>query len=173
VGSVLVPWLKAVGAIVIAHAGTAAKAERAREAGADEALSCPIDRLAQEVRALTSGRGVDVVLDGVGAASWDASIQSVARRGMIVTYGNASGPVPPFSALDLLRAGSVFVTRPSLFDYGVTREEMQASATRLFDLIADGTLAPRIGGRFPLKQAADAHRALEGRTTSGSTILLP
>ena len=117
VGSILVQWLKAIGATVIAHAGDSRKAAMAKELGADHALCCPMDALAAEVRALTDGQGVPVVLDGVGAASWKASLGSVARRGLIVTYGNASGPVPPFTALDLLSAGSIFVTRPTLADY--------------------------------------------------------
>jgi NADPH2:quinone reductase len=97
----------------------------------------------------------------------------VARRGLIVTYGNASGPVPPFTALDLLSAGSIFVTRPTLADYAGTAEEMRASAARVFELIANGTLPITIGGRFPLREAADAHRAIEARATTGSTVLLP
>jgi len=173
VGSVLVPWLKAVGASVIAHAGSRPKADVAAAAGADHASCCPMDELASEVRALTGGKGADVVLDGVGAASWPASLGAVARRGLIVTYGNASGPVPPFTALDLLKAGSIFVTRPSLFDYVVTAEEMQASAARLFEMVTNGTVKAQIGARFPLIEAAEAHRALEARRTTGSTVLLP
>jgi NADPH2:quinone reductase len=173
VGSILVPWLKSLGAVVIAHAGTSKKAEIAKTLGADHALSCPMDALAGEVRALTGGKGVPVVLDGVGAASWAASIGSVARRGLLVTYGNASGPVPPFTALDLLKAGSIFVTRPTLFDYIPTAEEMRASAARLFEMIAGGTIEVTIGARFPLTEAADAHRAIEARATTGSTVLIP
>nr|WP_295374145.1 quinone oxidoreductase [uncultured Sphingosinicella sp.] len=173
VGSILVPWLKAIGAIVIAHAGTGKKAELAGELGADHALSCPMDELAGQVRTLTDGKGVSVVLDGVGAASWDASLGSVARKGLIVTYGNASGPVPAFTALDLLRAGSIFVTRPTLFDYIDTAEAMRASAARLFDMIGSGAIQVRIGAQHALLEAADAHRALEARQTTGSTILIP
>jgi NADPH2:quinone reductase len=173
VGSILVPWLKASGATVIAHAGSAEKARIAERLGADRALSCPMDRLADEVRSLTGGAGVPVVLDGVGAASWAASLGAVARRGLIVSYGNASGPVPPFSALDLLRAGSVFVTRPTLADYAATTEEMRASAARLFEMIESGVVQVQIGARFPLRDAAEAHRALESRATTGSVVLLP
>ncbi len=173
VGSILVPWLKSLGAIVIAHSGSRPKADQARALGADHSLCCPMEELAAEVRALTGGRGVPVVLDGVGAASWTASLGSVARRGLIVTYGNASGPVPPFTALDLLRAGSIFVTRPTLFDYTPTSEEMRASAARLFEMIAGGTIEVTIGARFPLAAAAEAHRALESRATTGSTVLIP
>ena len=173
VGSILVPWLKHIGARVIAHAGSAAKAAQASELGADEALSCSYDVLAAEVRRLTGGKGVEVVLDGVGAASWAASLGAVARRGTIVTYGNASGPGPAFSPLELARAGSVFVTRPTLFDYVVTPEELARSAARLFELIAAGVIQARIGQSFPLLEAAEAHRALEARRTTGSTILIP
>lgn len=173
VGSILVPWLKAIGATVIAHAGNEAKAALARALGADHALCCPMDALAAEVRRLTGGAGVPVVLDGVGAASWQASLAALAPRGLMVTYGNASGPVPPFSALDLLRAGSVFVTRPTLGDYAATTEEMRASAARLFEMVGTGTVPVRIGARFPLREAAAAHRALEGRETTGSVLLIP
>jgi NADPH2:quinone reductase len=173
VGSILVPWLKALGAIVIAHAGDSKKAAAATALGADRALCCPMEELAAQVRSLTQGRGVPVVLDGVGAASWSASLGSVARRGLVVTYGNASGPVPPFTAIDLLRAGSIFVTRPTLFDYASTPEEIQASAARLFEMIAKGAVSVPIGARYPLLQAPDAHRALEARATTGSTVLLP
>ncbi|HEX2762751.1 MAG TPA: quinone oxidoreductase [Allosphingosinicella sp.] len=173
VGSILVPWLKHVGATVIAHAGDSRKAEQASALGADHALWAPFDGLAAEVRALTGGKGVPVVLDGVGAASWKASLGAVARRGLIVSYGNASGPVPPFTALDLLTAGSIFVTRPTLGDYVPDAEEMRRSAARLFELVEKGVVPVRIGARFPLLKAAEAHRAIEARQTTGSTVLIP
>jgi NADPH2:quinone reductase len=116
---------------------------------------------------------VPIVLDGVGAASWAASLGSVARRGLIVTYGNASGPVPPFTALDLLSAGSIFVTRPTLGDYCRTSDEIRAAAARLFELIEKGVVKVRIGARYPLRDAAEAHRAIESRATTGSTVLIP
>ena len=173
VGSILVQWLKAIGATVIAHAGNEAKAATARDLGADHALSCPMNALADAVRAISGGKGVPVVLDGVGAASWDASLKSLARRGLMVSYGNASGPVPPFSPLDLARGGSLFVTRPTLGDYCATPQEMRASAARLFELMLSGDISVRTGARFPLKEAAAAHRALEARETTGSTVLVP
>ena len=173
VGSILVPWLKAIGATVIAHAGNARKAAIAAELGADHSLSCAMADLAGEVRALTGGKGVPVVFDGVGAASWKASLGAVARRGLVVSYGNASGPVPSFNALDLLRAGSVFVTRPTLGDYAANAEEMRSSAARLFEMIESGAVPVRIGARFELGDAADAHRAIESRATTGSTLLIP
>lgn len=173
VGSLLLPWLKAAGATVIAHAGTKAKADTAAANGADHSLSCPMDELAAQVRGLTGDHGVEVVLDGVGAASWQASLGAIARRGLLVSYGNASGPVPPFSALDLLRAGSIFVTRPSIYDYAAAEAEMRSSAVRLFEMIGNGTVRVRIGARYPLRDAAEAHRALEARKTSGSVVLIP
>jgi NADPH2:quinone reductase len=173
VGSILVQWLKAIGATVIAHAGDERKAGIARELGADHAFSCPMDELAAKVRELTNGDGVPVVLDGVGAASWNASVASTARRGLLVSYGNASGPLPPINALELMRAGSIFVTRPTLGDYCATPGEMRASAARLFAMMQNGGVTIRIGQRFPLAEAADAHRALEARATTGSTVLMP
>jgi len=173
VGSILVPWLKAIGATVIAHAGSPDKAAKAKALGADHALSCPMESLAAEVRGLTGGAGVRVSLDGVGAASWQASLASVAGRGLIVTFGNASGPVPAFKATDLLAAGSIFVTRPTLFDYTATVEEMRESASRLFTMIESGTVQVQIGARYALSDAAEAHRALEARETTGSVLLIP
>lgn len=173
VGSILVQWLGAMRVTVIAHAGSAEKAERARTLGADEALSCPFDELSDKVRELTNGRGVDAVFDGVGAASWAATLASTAKLGMIVSYGNASGPVPPIAPLELARAGSLFLTRPSLFNYTDSPDLQRASAGRLFAMIESGKVKIEIGQRFPLDQAAEAHRALEGRRTSGSTILVP
>lgn len=171
VGSILVQWLSASGVRVIAHAGSPEKAARAKADGADLALSLPFDQLAAAVREATDGRGVDVAFDGVGAASWSASLASVARRGLLVTYGNASGPVPPFSPLELSKAGSIFVTRPTLFDYATTREERLDLAGLLFDRILAGDVRIAIDQRFALTDAAEAHRALEARRTTGSTIL--
>jgi len=173
VGSILVPWLKAIGAQVIAHAGSAEKAAIASGLGADHALSCAFEALAEKVSEITGGAGVRAALDGVGAASWAASLASLGRRGMMVTYGNASGPVPPFSPLELARGGSLFLTRPTLGDYVAKREELEASAARLFEMIRSGAVPVRIGARFPLAEAADAHRALEARATTGSTLLIP
>lgn len=173
VGSIAVQWLKAVGATVIAHAGTPEKAALATTLGADHALSCPMDALAGQVRALTGGEGADAVLDGVGQASWAASLAATARRGVIASYGNASGPVAPVAPIDLLRAGSLFLTRPTLFDYIRTPVEHEAGTTRLFALLGSGAVRVTIGQRFALANAGDAHRALESRATTGSTVLLP
>jgi NADPH:quinone reductase len=173
VGTLLVPWLKTLGAIVIAHAGSPEKAAKAKAAGADHALSCGFDMLADAVKDHTSGAGVDVVLDGVGKDSWNASLASLRPRGLMVSYGNASGPVPPIAPLDLSRGGSLFLTRPTLFHYIATPQERSAAATRLFDLIASGKLTVEIGQTFPLDQAAEAHRAIASRKTTGSTVLIP
>jgi NADPH:quinone reductase len=173
VGSILVPWLKAVGARVIAHAGSPEKAALAKGLGADHALSCPFAALAESVREISEGVGVHTVFDGVGAASWAASLASLGKRGLMVSYGNASGPVPPFGVLELARHGSLFLTRPTLGDYVATPDALQASAARLFEMIAKGAVKIRIGARFPLLEAADAHRAIEARATTGSTLLVP
>jgi NADPH2:quinone reductase len=173
VGSILVPWLKEIGARVIAYAGNEAKAQLALQLGADHSLCGPVEGVTDEVLRLTDRQGVEVVFDGVGAAAWQTSLRSVARRGLIVTYGNASGPVPPFTALDLLRAGSVFVTRPTLGDYVPTVDAIRASADRLFEMLKRKVVRVHIGARFLLAEAADAHRAIESRATTGSTVLIP
>lgn len=170
VGSVLVPWLRDMGVIVIAHSGTA---EKAAAVTADHSLHGPFATLADDVRALTSGRGVDIVYDGVGKESWSASLASLKRRGMMVSYGNASGPVPPITLLELSRAGSLFVTRPTVFDYVAMREELNHVTGRLFDRMQRGVVRPMIGQRFALADAAEAHRQLEARQTVGSTVLAP
>jgi NADPH:quinone reductase len=168
-----VPWLKAIGARVVAHAGSAGKAALAQGLGADHALSCGYQELAGEVRALTGGAGVATVFDGVGAASWDASLASLARRGLMVSFGNASGPVPPVSPLALARGGSLFLTRPTLHDYVAEAGDLQRSAARLFAMVGSGAVPVGIGARFPLEEAAEAHRALEARRTTGSILLIP
>lgn len=170
VGSVLVPWLRDKGVRVIAHSGSPAKAA---SVDADHSLHGDLADLASAVRSLTSGNGVDIVYDGVGKNSWAASLASVRRRGMIVSYGNASGAVPPVSLLDLSRGGSLFVTRPTLFDYVATREELDRTAARLFDRIDRGVVKATVNQRFALKEVADAHRALESRSTTGATVLIP
>ncbi|MDO6416004.1 quinone oxidoreductase [Sphingomonas sp. BIUV-7] len=172
VGSLLVPWLKALGATVIAHVGTAEKVARVEALGADHVLCGGFDALAGEVRAIVPA-GVDLVLDSVGKASLPASIACAAKRGLVVSYGNASGAPEAVLPSTLQKAGSVFLTRPTMFDYVDTRERLEAAAARLFARIADGTLKVEIGQSFPLADVAEAHRALEGRKTIGSTVLIP
>jgi NADPH2:quinone reductase len=173
VGSLLVQWLKAIGVTVIAHAGSETKAERARQLGADVALSCPYSELAAEVRRVTDGKRAHVVFESVGADSWEASLGSVARTGLIASFGNASGRPPAFTTKLLADAGSIFVTRPNTFHYNYNRERRWAAAAAMFDMVRTGKLKIDIGQRFALRDAAAAHRALESRKTTGSTILVP
>lgn len=173
VGSILVPWLKSLEVRVVAHSGSPEKAARATAAGAAHSLCGSFDQLADHIRELTNGNGVDVVFDGVGAASWNASLESLRKRGLMISYGNASGAVPPFSVQELSKHGSLFLTRPTLFTYIENDGEYQRLGARLFDQIARGIVSPDIQQRFPLADAAEAHGALEARQTVGSTILIP
>lgn len=170
VGSVLIPWLRDKGVIVIAHSGSP---DKAASVDADHSVHEPFDSLASIVRDLTSGAGVDIVYDGVGKDSWTASLASLKRRGLMVSFGNASGAVPPVNLLDLSKGGSLYVTRPTLFDYIATPDDLARCAVRLFDRMSRGVVKAHIGQRFPLAEAAQAHKALEERRTTGSTVLLP
>lgn len=172
VGSLLVPWLADMGVNVIAHAGTAEKARLAKAAGAAHALYGPLETLAAEVRALTGGAGADTVFDGIGAAGWKPSIASLKRRGLMISYGNASGPVPPISLLELAQ-GSLFVTRYSMYDYIADPQEYRGLTDAIFDRLRRGIIHAGINQRFALADVADAHRALEGRQTTGATVLIP
>lgn len=173
VGLILVQWLKAIGARVIGTVSTDAKAAAAREAGADDIIRYDQDEVAPRVRNLTGGKGCAVVFDGVGADTWEASLDSAAKRGVIVSYGNASGPVTGISPAVLAQKGSLWLTRPTLFDYYVTAEERRRGVERLWEMLRSGKVEVTIGGRYPLTEAANVHRALEARQTSGSLLLLP
>lgn len=170
VGSLLVPWLTDKSVTVIAHSGTP---EKAAKVPAPHSLSCPLGDLPAAIRDITQSAMCDVVYDGVGMASWTASLASLRRRGMMVSFGNASGAVPPVSLLDLMKGGSLYVTRPTLADYIATPHMLAVAAGKLFDRVRRGILKVEIGQRFALRDAAEAHRALEGRRTTGSTVLLP
>ena len=171
VGQLMTGWLKAIGATVIGTAGTQAKAEHARAAGADHVLLHRDEDVVARVRDMTDGAGVAVVFDGVGMASWERTLAVTARRGLIVSYGNAGGAVTGVNLGVLAAKGSLFVTRPTLFDYYVTPEERQAGIERLYAMLRSGAIRPEIGQTFALEDAADAHRALEAGETRGSTIL--
>jgi NADPH2:quinone reductase len=173
VGGLLVQWAKALGATVIATAGSPDKMRIAKDHGADHVVSYEQADWADQVRALTSGKGMSVVYDGVGKATWEGSLKSLAKRGVFILYGGASGPVPPVDPLALMRGGSLYMTRPTLFDYVAETAELDEAAQDLFALMKAGKLTVSIGQRFALKDAADAHRALEGRATTGSTLLIP
>ena len=171
VGLIVSQWLHALGAYVIGVVSTLEKAKLAREHGCDEVLLSGRDDIPRRVRELTSGRGVRVVYDSVGKSTFAASLDSLAPRGMLVSFGNASGKPDPFDPLLLSAKGSLFLTRPTLADYVRTRGDLLSSANALFEMIAHGALRIQIGRRFPLPSAPDAHRALESRTTVGSTLL--
>lgn len=173
VGHLLVGWLKAVGATVIGTAGSDEKAEQARAAGADHVILHKTEDVAARVREITGGAGVAVTFDGVGKATWDATLAATARRGLIVSYGNAGGAVEGVKLSVLAAKGSLFVTRPTLFDYYVTPEERRAGVERVFAMLRQGAIRPEIGQTFALEDVADAHRALEAGETRGSTVLIP
>jgi NADPH2:quinone reductase len=171
VGLILVQWAKRLGAMVIAVVGSESKAELVRRYSADEVIVTPREDLVTRVREITKGEGVPVVYDSVGHDTFYPSLDCLRRRGLMVTYGNASGPVPAFSPLELSRRGSLFVTRPTLFHYIATRAELQKAASELFRVVAEGSVEIVVGQRFGLPDAAAAHRALESRATTGSTVL--
>jgi NADPH2:quinone reductase len=173
VGHLAVGWLKAIGATVIGTVGSSDKAERARRAGADHVIQYREHNIAETVREITGGVGVEVVLDGVGAATWEASLKSTKRRGLIVSYGNASGPVTGVALGQLNTNGSLFVTRPTLFHYYATKPERDAGFARVFEMLAKGAISPEIGQTFALEDAAEAHRQLEAGKTEGASVLLP
>lgn len=173
VGQLLVRLLTAKGVTVVATAGSDEKLDIARRRGAAHAINYrTTDDLAAAVRE-AAGRGVDVVYDGVGKATFEASLASLRHRGMLVLFGGASGQVPPFDLQRLNRAGSLFVTRPTLGHYLETRDELEWRAREVLEAIADGSLEVEIGGRHPFDEAADAYAALEGRRTTGKVILVP
>ncbi|MCP3730787.1 quinone oxidoreductase [Sphingomonas sp. MG17] len=173
VGQLLVQWLKHVGATVIGTVGSAAKAGRARALGADHVIEYKNEDIAARVREITGGKGVEVVIDGVGGSTWGASLKSAARRGLIISFGNAGGPVEGVNLATLNQHGSLFVTRPKSFDYYIAPDERAAGMARVFELVESGVLSVEIGQRFALEDAAEAHRALEAGATVGSTVLVP
>jgi NADPH2:quinone reductase len=173
VGLLLVQIAKRRGARVIATVGTADKAALARQAGADETILYRAEDVPAAVKRLTEGRGVEVVYDAVGKDTFEASLNCLRPRGLMVSYGNASGPVPPFPALLLGQKGSLFLTRPTLNHYTLTRAELEGRARDLFEWVAEGWLKLHIGATFPLAQAAEAQRALGARETTGKILLLP
>jgi NADPH2:quinone reductase len=173
VGLLLTQMLKTAGARVIATVGSEEKAALSRGAGADDVILYNSIDFTQEVKRLTDGHGVDVVYDGVGATTFDGSLRSLRPRGLMALYGAASGPVPPFDPQMLNNLGSLFLTRPSLAHYTATRAELEQRAGDVLGAIVAGKLDVRIGARFPLADAAQAHGALEGRQTTGKVLLIP
>jgi NADPH2:quinone reductase len=173
VGQLMVQWAKSIGAEVIATVGSAAKAERARALGADHVVLYREQDVAQEVRRVTGGAGVPVAYDSVGKDTFEGTLASLARRGLFVSFGNASGAPAPVDPQRLSRGGSLFFTRPTLGDYVTTTEELDESAGAVFEMVRSGKLAVEVGQTFPLAEAAEAHRALEARRTVGATLLIP
>jgi NADPH2:quinone reductase len=173
VGLLLVQMAKQIGARVIATAGTDEKAQLARDAGADECIVYTKADFEPETRRLTDGAGVHVVYDGVGKATFDGDLNVLRPRGYLVLFGGSSGAVPPFDLIKLSQKGSLFITRPTLAHYTVTREELEWRANDVLQSIARGELKLRIHKVYPLADAAQAHRDLEGRQTSGKLLLKP
>ncbi len=172
VGQVLVQWLAAIGARVIGVVGSAAKAERVRALGAEAVVVSGTEDVPARVKAL-SGGGVPVVYDSIGAASFEASLDCLAPFGLLVTYGNASGPVPPVDTGLLSRKGSLSLCRPTVFHHIASRADLERAAEAVFAKLAEGKVRVAVGGRWPLAQAAEAHRALQSRATTGSLLLIP
>jgi NADPH:quinone reductase len=173
VGLILCQWAKALGATVIGVVGSETKAELARKHGCKHVLILGSDQLVPAVKAITKGEGVAVVYDSVGQETFMDSLDCLRPLGLMVSYGNASGPPPAISPLELSRRGSLFLTRPTLFHYIATREALQSAARELFSAVRKKAVRILVGQRYPLAQAADAHRDLEGRRTTGSTVLVP
>jgi len=173
VGLIAAQWARHLGATVIGVVGSDAKAELAARNGCHEVVVSGREDLAARVRALTKGKGADVVYDSIGKDTFFASLDSLRPLGLMVTYGNASGAVPPFQPLELAKRGSLFLTRPTLFHYIVKRADLERSARELFEVIGSGAVRVEIGQTYALRDVAQAHRDLEGRRTVGSTVLLP
>jgi NADPH2:quinone reductase len=173
VGQIMTQWLKALGAVVIATVGSEDKAERVRELGADHVILYREQDVAAEVRRITDGKGVPVAYDAVGKDTFEGTLASLAKRGLFVSFGNASGPPPLIEAGKLMRAGSLFFTRPTMNDYLLTREELELSSGALFDMIGSGKVKIEIGQTFRLEEARAAHEALASRATVGASLLMP
>lgn len=173
VGLIACQWARALGVTMIGTAGSDEKAALAREFGCTHTIVYTREDFVERVKALTGGKGVPVVYDAVGKDTFPASLDCLSPRGLFVSYGNASGAIPPFDILLLSQKGSLFVTRPTLFSYANSRASIQAMAGELFDLMLTGKIKSDARQTFALKDAAAAHRALESRATTGATVLIP
>jgi len=171
VGLMLCQWAKALGASVIGTVGSDEKAALARAHGCDHPIVYTRQDFVAEVARITSGAKVPVVYDGVGRDTFMKSLDCLARRGTMASFGNSSGAVDPFQPSILAQKGSLFLTRPTLYDYTFDRADLEVAAAELFDIVGSGKVRIKIGQRFPLADAAEAHRALEARKTTGSTVL--
>lgn len=173
VGQILCQWAKRKRVTVIGTVGSARKIDVARAAGCDHVINAETESVSKRVREITSGRGVPVVYDGIGQSTFIDSLDCLATRGFMVSYGAASGPVPPFALTELIKRGSLYVTRPSLSVYTMTAAELRERAADVFAAIRKDWIKISINARYPLTEAAAAHTHLEARKTTGSTILLP
>ena len=173
VGTIVCQWAKALGATVIGTVSSEQKAEVARRHGCDHPIIYTRENFAARVREITGGEGVPVVYDSIGKDTFMDSLSCLRPLGLMVLFGASSGPVPPFDCTLLARMGSLFLTRPTLFTYASKRADLLAMAAELFEAVASGKVRIEINQRYPLRDAAQAHRDLEGRRTTGSTILVP
>jgi len=173
VGLIACQWARALGATVIGTVGSPAKAELAKAHGCHHVINYSTENFPARVREITNGEGVAVVYDGVGKDTFTGSLDSLRTMGMMVTFGNASGPVPPLDLILLSQKGSLFVTRPTLMHYTAKREDLVALGAELFDVVVSGQVKIEVNQTYALKDAAQAHRDLEARKTTGSTILIP
>ena len=173
VGQILCQWATHLGATVIGTVGSAAKAEIARECGAAYVINYSEENFVERVKEITEGALCDVVYDGVGQATYPASLDCIKPRGLFASFGNASGAIKDFSLLALSQKGSLYATRPTLFTHISTRDDLLANASDLFEVVASGVVKIPVNQRYRLAEAADAHRDLEARRTTGSTVLLP
>lgn len=173
VGQILSQWGKHLGATVIGTVGSEEKAPLAKKAGCRHVIVLGKEDFAERVRAITRGQGVPVVYDGIGRDTFEGSLDCLQPLGLMVSYGNASGPVPPFNPALLSQKGSLFLTRPTLMSYVAKRDDLVKAARELFSVVRSGAVRIRINQTYPLREAARAHHDLETRRTTGSTVLLP
>ncbi|WP_321965049.1 quinone oxidoreductase [Paraburkholderia sp. J7] len=173
VGLLACQWARALGATVIGTVSTGEKAELAKSNGCDFPIVYSRENFTQRVREITDGKGVPVVYDSIGKDTYIGSLDCLSPLGMFVSFGNASGPLPPVEAFEFTRRGSLFFTRPQLFHYAAKREDLDDMAKDLFNMVQTGKVKPNIGRRYALADVAQAHRDLEGRKTIGSSVLLP
>jgi NADPH2:quinone reductase len=173
VGLIACQWARALGVTMIGTVSSDAKAALARESGCTHTIIYTRENFVERVREITGGKGVPVVYDSIGKDTFPASLDCLAPRGMFVSFGSSSGPVPPFNLIMLSQKGSLYATRPTLFTYASTHSALNAMASELFALVKEGRIKPDARQTFALKDAAEAHRSLESRKTTGATLLLP
>jgi NADPH2:quinone reductase len=173
VGLIACQWARALGVTMIGTVGSDEKAALAKANGCTHTIVYTRENFVDRVKELTGGKGVPVVYDGIGKDTFPASLDCLSPRGLFVSYGNASGPVPPFDILLLSAKGSLYVQRPTLVTYAAKREDINAMTGELFDLVRSGKIVSEPRQTFPLEDAAEAHKALQSRSTTGATILVP